>query len=134
LDSGIPDFNTASEPVRNILTRYGADILAMKAWDERRLAYEILGRKRGLYVLSYFKADPLRVVEIEHDCQLDERVLRSLILRRDRLTDEQINADTPATRPAESLEAPAAPAEGESASAPQAAPDEAAPETEESPR
>jgi len=76
LDAGNPDFNAASEPVRNILTRYEAEFLTFKPWDERRLAYEISGRKRGLYVLTYFKLDPLKVREVEHDCRLDERVLR----------------------------------------------------------
>src|ERR1035437_1509544 len=97
LDAGNPDFNAASEPVRNILTRYEAEFLTFKPWDERRLAYEIMGRKRGLDVLTYFKLDPLRVREVEHACRLDERVLRALILRRGRLTPEEIAADTPAT-------------------------------------
>ncbi len=97
LDSGTPDFQAASEPVRNILTRYEAEILSMKPWDERKLAYEIRGRKRGLYVLAYFTADPLKLREIEHDCELDERVLRNLILRKDKITQEVINAETPAT-------------------------------------
>jgi small subunit ribosomal protein S6 len=97
LEAGNPDFQAASEPVRGILTRYGAEILSFKPWDERKLAYEIRGRKRGLYVLVYFKADPLKIVEIEHDCELDERVLRQLILRRDKLTQEQIDAPTPAS-------------------------------------
>ena len=109
LDAGNPDFNTASEPVRNILTRYEAELLSFKPWDERRLAYEIMGRKRGLYVLSYFKLDPLKVREVEHDCRLDERVLRALILRRDSLTPEEIAAETPATT---IRVAPPAPAEG----------------------
>jgi len=108
LDAGNPDFNAASEPVRNILIRYEAELLSFKPWDERRLAYEILGRKRGLYVLTYFKIDPLKVREVEHDCRLDERVLRALILRRDRLTPEEIAADTPAT----TVRAPAPAAEG----------------------
>lgn len=96
LDSS-SDFEAASEPVKSILTRYGAELLAFKPWDDRKLAYEIRGRKRGLYVLTYFKADPEKIVEIEHDCQLDERFLRQLILRKDRLTQEQIDAVTPAT-------------------------------------
>jgi small subunit ribosomal protein S6 len=114
LDAGNPDFNAASEPVRNILTRYEAEFLTFKPWDERRLAYEISGRKRGLYVLIYFKLDPLKVREVEHDCRLDERVLRALILRRDRLTPEEIAADTPATTVRTPAAAPegAAPIEG----------------------
>jgi small subunit ribosomal protein S6 len=91
------DFEAASAPARAILDRYGADVLTMKPWDERRLAYEIRGRRRGLYILTYFKAPPQRIAEMERDSQLDERVLRMLILRRDNLTDEQVQADTPAT-------------------------------------
>ena len=65
--------------------------------DAMEMMDEIRGRKRGLYVLAYFKADPEKIREIEHDCELDERVLRQLILRRDKLTQEQIDAQTPAT-------------------------------------
>jgi len=97
LDAGNPDFQAASEPVRTILDRNEARALAIKPWDERRLAYEIKGRRRGLYVLSYFQAEPGRISEIERDCRLDERILRVLLLRRDGLTDEVIQAETPAT-------------------------------------
>ena len=97
LDSGNPDFHASSEPARTILERNGAEILAFNPWDDRRLAYEIRGRKRGLYVLTYFKAAPEKIAEIERDCRLDERVLRIMLLRHDNLTEEIINAETPAT-------------------------------------
>lgn len=97
LDPGNPDFNVAAEPIRQILARYGAEVLCLKPWDERRLAFEIMGRRRGLYVLTYFRIPTGRVAEIEHDCQLDERILRQLLIRRDALTDEQVQAETPAT-------------------------------------
>jgi len=96
VDAGKSDFDTASEPIRNILDRSEAEILSIKPWDERRLAYEIRGRRRGLYVLTYFKADPASASEIERHCNLSEDILRVLILRRDDLTEEQINAKTPA--------------------------------------
>jgi len=96
LDAGNPDFEASSQPVRTMLERSEAELLAIKPWDERRLAYEIKGRKRGLYVLTYFKLDPGKVTELERDVELDEDVLRMLVLRRDHLTDEQINAQTPA--------------------------------------
>jgi len=97
LDAGGADFEAAAEPARKVLARSEAEILAFKPWDERKLAYDIAGRRRGLYALAYLKVDPSRVAEIEHDCQLDERILRVLILRRDSLTEEEINAETPAT-------------------------------------
>ena len=91
------DFEAASEPIRNILARNEAEVLLLKAWDERRLIYDIRGHRRGVYALSFFKVEPSRVVEIEHDCQLDERFLRVLILRRDRLTQAEIDAENART-------------------------------------
>ena len=97
MDAGNPDFEAATEPIRTVLARSEAEILAIKPWDERRLAYEIQGRKRGLYVLTYFSVDPLKMREIEHDCNLDERIIRSLFLRLEKVTPELLAAQTPAT-------------------------------------
>jgi len=108
IDAGNPDFQAASEPITNVLNRTEAEVLSLKPWDERKLAYEIKGRKRGLYVLSYFKVDPLRVAEIEHECELDERVLRVLILRQDNVSDEMVAAETPATAAAARMQEAAA--------------------------
>ena len=103
------DFQTASQPIVKVLERSEAQVLSIRPWEERRLAYQIKGQKRGLYVLTYFKADPQRIAELERDCRLNEDILRVLILRRDRLTDEQIAAETPAT--ARAKQAPPAPDE-----------------------
>jgi len=97
LPAGAGDFETVVEPVRRILARNEVEILALNPWDERRLAYEIRGHRRGVYALVYFKAETSRIREIEHDCQLEEHVLRLLIIRRDNLTQETIEAATPAT-------------------------------------
>lgn len=90
------DFQAASEPIRTVLGRSDADIISIKAWDERRLAYEIAGQRRGLYILTYFKADPTRIGELERDVQLNEDILRVLIIRKDRPSEEEMGAETPA--------------------------------------
>jgi small subunit ribosomal protein S6 len=64
----------------------------MKKWDERRLAYEVRGQKRGLYILAYFKAPGAQLSHIERDCNLSEKILRAMILRADHLSDEQMTA------------------------------------------
>jgi len=124
LEAGNSDFQAASEPVRNILARNGAETLSLRPWDDRRLAFEVDGHKRGLYILSYFKVDPAKIAEIEHDCRLNERILRTLVLHRERLKDDEINALTPAM--AAQHRAPEAPAAGAAPSpasvAPAAAP------------
>jgi len=96
VDSG-KDFQAASKPISAVLERSKAEVLSLRPWEERRLAYPIRGQKRGLYVLAYFKADPEQIGQLERDCQLNEDILRVLILRRDRITDEEIHTETPTT-------------------------------------
>ena len=97
LEEGQSNMEVAGEPIRDVLGRSDAEILRITPWEERRLAYQILGRKRGLYVLVYFKMDPQKVTEMEHDCRLNEKSIRMLILRRDHLTDKELNAETTIT-------------------------------------
>ena len=97
LDAGGGDFEAACQPIRTVLERGGAELLSAKPWDERRLAYDIKGRKRALYVLTYFSMDPGNLAELERDVQLNEDILRALFLRRDKVTDEMIAAETPFT-------------------------------------
>lgn len=82
----------AADHVRSILERGDAEILSFRKWDERRLAYEIKGNKRGVYFLTYFKApaDKLRI--IERDCNLSEQMLRAMIVRAEHLPQEHIEA------------------------------------------
>ena len=60
--------------------------------DERRLAYDIQGNKRGVYFLTYFKCDAQKLSAIERDARLSEKLLRSMLTRADHLTAEQMAA------------------------------------------
>jgi small subunit ribosomal protein S6 len=84
------DFGAAIDHIRDLLGKAHAEILAMKKWDERRLAYEVKGQKRGVYILVYFKAPGGEMTRLERDCNLSEKILRSLVLRADHLTPEEI--------------------------------------------
>ncbi|MHC4107280.1 MAG: 30S ribosomal protein S6 [Planctomycetota bacterium] len=86
------DLHDAVEHLKDIVTRVDAKIISLRKWDERRLAYEIKGNKRGLYFLMYFRARADQMTTIERACNLSEQVLRSLIVRADHLTPEQIEA------------------------------------------
>lgn len=90
--SAAADFGGAIDHIKEILARGHAEILAMRKWDERRLAYEIRGQKRGIYILVYFRAPNDQLAHIERDCNLSERILRVLTLRADHLTPEEIQA------------------------------------------
>lgn len=86
------DLNGAVEHIKHILDRAGAKVIAFRKWDERRLAFEIDKQKRGTYFLTYFSCDPVKVALIERDCNLSEQILRSMCLRCDHLTVEEMQA------------------------------------------
>lgn len=86
------DLASVIEHIKEILSRGHATIIAMRKWDERRLAYEIKKQKRGLYILTYFSAPNDQLGHIERDCNLSEKILRVLILRADHLTEDEMKA------------------------------------------
>jgi small subunit ribosomal protein S6 len=65
--------------LHTILEKFGAEILASRPWDDRRLAYPIKGHKKGLYYLVFFKADSLKMSEMDHDFRFCELILRHLV-------------------------------------------------------
>ena len=86
------DLQGAADHIKDLLARSGAEIISFAKWDERRLAYEIKGNKRGIYFLAYFHAPADNITSIERDSNLSEMLLRSMISRADHLTEEQIQA------------------------------------------
>lgn len=90
------DWNAVNETINKIMARAEVEVISLRKWDERRLAYEIAHHKRGMYILCYFKASPEAIVGIERDVQLNELLLRALILQADHITEEQMQAPTPA--------------------------------------
>jgi len=90
--AAVSDLQGAHDHVVDILNRAGAQIISMKKWDERRLAYEIRGNKRGLYFLVYFATKGSKLPQIERDCNLSEKLLRAMITRADHVTDEVMQA------------------------------------------
>lgn len=86
------DLNAVTDHLTGILNKHHARIVALKKWDERRLAYEIKKHKRGIYFLAYFETDPVNMSHIERDANLSETILRTLVTRVDHLTEEEMLA------------------------------------------
>jgi len=87
------DWDGVLEAIRTVLDRAGAEIVSMRKWDERRLAYEIKGVSRGTYILTYFKVDGRKISEIERDVQLSERIMRAMILNAEHKGREDVSAE-----------------------------------------
>ena len=76
--------------VKDMLDRAEAETLDLRQWDERKLAYPIEGQKRGTFLISYFKARPTQIANIERDCNLSEQVLRVMFVRADHMGDVEL--------------------------------------------
>ncbi len=92
------DFAKAESEVRRILDRAEAELVFCRKWDERRLAYEIQGRRRGTYVLTYFKCGVDALPGIERDVRLSEHVLRVLVLKAEHMNQERMAEFAPERR------------------------------------
>ena len=92
------DWDGVIAAIRTILGRAEAEVVSIRKWDDRRLAYGISGKTRGTYILCYFKADGEKIQDIEKNVQLSEQIMRVLILSAEQLTAEDVEKDTPATK------------------------------------
>ena len=92
------DWDGINAAIKKILEKAKAEIVSMRKWDDRKLAYDIRGVERGTYILCYFKADGQKIQEIEKAVQLSEKIIRALILSTEQMTKEDIEKDTPAAK------------------------------------
>ena len=90
------DWDGITGAIETILKRAEAEIVSMKKWDERRLAYDIQKKSRGTYILCYFRADGQKISAIERDVKLTERIMRVLILSAETRSQEDVDKATPA--------------------------------------
>jgi small subunit ribosomal protein S6 len=93
--SGATEPQAALDLCRGFIERHGGKIKVLKKWDERKLAYEVNGQKRGTYVISYFTAPGNAVGPLERDVKLSEDVLRVLVTKADHLNEQEMNAVEP---------------------------------------
>ncbi len=59
----------------------GGEILVSRLWEERRLAYAIKGHRKGTYWLIYFKTDSQSIKALNRLCEIDDNVLRHMVLK-----------------------------------------------------
>ena len=75
------DYAKAEKACLDCITRHGGEVVKSIKWDDRRLAYEINGVKRGTYILVHFNAEGAAIAQIERQVRLSENILRVLIVR-----------------------------------------------------
>jgi len=88
--SAAGDLAEAVDHVRKILDSTKAEVLFLRKWDDRKLAYSINGQKRGIYLLSMFRVSGSQITQIERDCNHSDLVLRVLITCTDHLGEVEV--------------------------------------------
>ena len=64
-----------------LVKKNGGEIDRVDEWGKRRLAYAINYKTEGYYVLMYIKAPADLPKELERNFQINDKVLRSLVIR-----------------------------------------------------
>ncbi len=77
------DAGGVANQISALITKSGGEILVSRLWEERRLAYPINGQRKGTYWLTYFRLDPKQVATINRDSQLNDNILRNLVIKID---------------------------------------------------
>ena len=60
-----------------------AEIVEVNEWGKRRLAYPINDKPEGYYTIVTFKSEPAYPAELERRFNIDEDILRYLVLKLD---------------------------------------------------
>ena len=91
--SATANLQEAIDHLKEILAKCETTIISFSKWDERRLAYEVDGNKRGVYFLVFFNAPTSKMSELERRCNQSEQVIRMMVTRAEHLPEETIKAN-----------------------------------------
>ena len=69
--------------VEDILKAAGATEVKTEVWGDRKLAYPIKKKENGYYVLTTFQADGTKFTEIESKLNINESILKYMIVKND---------------------------------------------------
>jgi small subunit ribosomal protein S6 len=96
------DWDGTMATINRVLERAEAEVVTIRKWADRKLAYEIEHKSRGTYVLCFFKADPSVISAMEKDVLLSEQIMRAMITstegRSEKVLEKDIKGEAPAPR------------------------------------
>ena len=117
----IVDVENGEEAVKASVAKFtdiiakNAEIVEVADWGKRRLAYLINDKPEGYYTVVTFKSEPEFPAELERLYNIDENIMRSMVIRLEyeavAKAAEPAPAEEAAAEEAPAAEAPAADAE-----------------------
>jgi small subunit ribosomal protein S6 len=94
------DWDGTMAVINRVLERAEAEVVAIRKWADRKLAYEIDHKTRGTYILCFFKAAPSKISAMEKDVQLSEKIMRAMITSTEGRSETILNKDISGEIPA----------------------------------
>lgn len=85
VDTAHPDEQVRAiiDKYSGVVTRGGGVIDDVDRWEPRRLAYEVKGRREGVYVVMNFRSEPAARDELDRIFRISDDVLRHLVVKQD---------------------------------------------------
>jgi small subunit ribosomal protein S6 len=74
------DYNKCLAGIREVIEKGGGSFINGDKWEERKLAYPIRKKKRGLYIITHFSAPTDAVIKIDRAAKLSDLIVRHMIL------------------------------------------------------
>jgi small subunit ribosomal protein S6 len=65
------------------LTKAGGTVVQIDVWGRRKLAYDIHKKSEGIYAVINVTAEPAVVKELDRQFTLNERIMRTKVIRPD---------------------------------------------------
>ncbi len=89
IDTNLPDEQASGiiDKYSGVVARAGGTVDDVDRWEARRLAYEIKGRREGVYIAMNFRSEPPAKDELDRIFRISDDVLRHLITKVDENAD-----------------------------------------------
>ena len=71
------------DKVKSWITENGGSIESLEEWGRHKFAYMVRNQKEGQYFLFNLKMEPSAIATLERNFNLQESILRFLIISRD---------------------------------------------------
>jgi small subunit ribosomal protein S6 len=79
-----PQIDAVIDKVKELITKHDGEIMELAKWGRKRFAYPIKKKNNGFYVLCEFKSGGEIIPRLERHFQLDENIIRFLIIAMDK--------------------------------------------------
>lgn len=103
------DWDGLTKQCNGIIERHGGEIVLTRPWGDTKLAYPVKKFRKGSYLLTYFKSEPSKLADMEHDFRMLDAILRHLVLKlHPRIAEEilaQLTGQAPMRQYADPIEA-----------------------------